>query len=306
MKALVTGGAGFIGSHVVDRLIEEGHSVAVVDDFSSGKRERVNSLARFYQLDIRSPALDQVFDHERPELVSHHAAQVDLRRSLTEPTLDADVNIMGSLNLLECAREHGVKRFVYASTGGAVYGEPLYVPCDENHPPKPISPYGVSKLAVEQYLHFYGQSHGLEYTILRYPNVYGPRQDPFGEAGVVAIFGYQMVRGDQVVINGSGEQQRDFVYVADIVRANMLALEKGQGQTYNLGCGVGTSVNELFAVMKDITGYDREPAYAPPKPGEAFRIYLDAGKAGAEVGWEPLVGLEEGLRKTVDSLLSAG
>jgi UDP-glucose 4-epimerase len=305
MKVLVTGGAGFIGSHVVDSLIEEGHSVVVVDDLSTGKREHVHPQARFYEMDIRSPDLDGMFTEERPELVNHHAAQADVRRSVADPSYDAEVNILGSLNLLECARKHGTKEFIYASTGGAVYGEPAYLPCDENHPLNAICPYGVSKHTVEHYLYLYGQNYGLEYTILRYPNVYGPRQDPFGEAGVVAIFARQMLHGEQVIINGSGEQQRDFVYVADIVRANILAMDKGEGQIYNLGCGVGTSINELFAIMKGITGYAREPVHGPPKPGETFRIYLDAAKAHRELGWEPLIGLEEGLGKTIDFFLKA-
>jgi UDP-glucose 4-epimerase len=218
---------------------------------------------------------------------------------------DADVNVVGSLNLLECARAHGVRKMVYASTGGAVYGEPQYLPCDENHPLNPVCPYGVSKLAVEHYLYLYGLGNDLEYTILRYPNVYGPRQDPFGEGGVVAIFARQMVDGQQVIINGTGEQERDFVYVADVVRANMVAIVEGGRQVYNLGNGVGTSINELFTTMKGLTGYAREHVHGPPKPGETFRIYLDAEKARRELGWEPVVTLEEGLRKTVGSFVNS-
>jgi UDP-glucose 4-epimerase len=313
---------------VVDALIEEGHSVVVVDDLSSGKREHVHHDAKFHQLDIRSPDLERVFAEERPEVVNHHAAQVDVRVSTADPIFDADVNILGSLNLLECARSHGVEKLIYASTGGAVYGEPTYLPCDEDHPVEPICPYGISKLAVEHYLYLYRQSHGLEYTILRYANVYGPRQDPFGEGGVVAIFARQMVEGEQVVINGSGEQERDFVYVDDIVRANLvamerghgetynlgrgvgtsvneLAMERGHGETYNLGRGVGTSVNELFATMQQMTGYAEEPVHGPPQPGETFKIYLDAGKARGGLHWESEVTLEEGLRRTVDHFRSA-
>jgi UDP-glucose 4-epimerase len=305
MKVLVTGGAGFIGSHVVDALIEEGHSVVVVDDLSSGKREHVHHDAKFHQLDIRSPDLERVFAEERPEVVNHHAAQVDVRVSTADPIFDADVNILGSLNLLECARSHGVEKLIYASTGGAVYGEPTYLPCDEDHPVEPICPYGISKLAVEHYLYLYRQSHGLEYTILRYANVYGPRQDPFGEGGVVAIFARQMVEGEQVVINGSGEQERDFVYVDDIVRANLVAMERGHGETYNLGRGVGTSVNELFATMQKMTGYADEPVHGPPKSGETYKIYLDAGKARGGLHWESEVTLDEGLKKTIEHFRSA-
>jgi len=301
LKVLVTGGAGFIGSHVVDALITAGHRVVVVDDLSTGKKEHLNPKATFCQLDIRSPDLEEVIRREKPDLINHHAAHVDVRRSVADPGHDAEVNIAGSLNLLEKARQHGVSRFVYASTGGAIYGEPEYLPCDEDHPLNPLSPYGVSKLAVEKYLFVYGQTYGLRYTILRYPNVYGPRQDPFGEAGVVAIFASRMLRGEEVVINGSGEQVRDFVCVDDIIRANLLAQEALSGQIYNLGTGVGTSINQLFASMKSLTGYAREPVHGPPKPGETFKIYLDAAKARTELGWQPTVGLEDGLRATIAS-----
>ena len=301
MKVLVTGGAGFIGSHVVDGLIEAGHSVAVVDDLSTGKTEHVNPQASFHEVDIRSPELDDVLRQERPDLINHHAAQVDVRRSVSDPLHDADINVVGSLNLLECARRQGIDRFIYASTGGAVYGEPVYLPCDEEHPENPICPYGVSKLTAERYVSFYGHAYGMQYVILRYANVYGPRQDPFGEAGVVAIFSRQMLQGDQVVINGSGEQERDFVYVADIVRANLLAQDNLQGQTLNLGAGVGTSINELFAAMSAMAGYSDKPIHGPPKAGETFKIYLDAQRARAELGWHPDVGLEEGLQATIGS-----
>jgi UDP-glucose 4-epimerase len=301
LKVLVTGGAGFIGSHVVDTLIEEGHKVLVVDNLSTGKKEHLNPEATFYQLDIRSPELQDVFRSEKPDLVNHHAAHVDVRHSVDDPRHDADVNIAGSLNLLECARRHGVSRFVYASTGGAIYGEPEYLPCDEEHPLNPLSPYGVSKLAVEKYLFVYGHTYGLRYVILRYPNVYGPRQDPTGEGGVAAIFARRMVRGEGVVINGSGEQERDFVHVEDIVRANRLAQDLLHGQIYNLGTGAGTSINDLFALMAAMTGYHAEPTYAPPKAGETFKIYLDASKARVELGWQAKVGLHEGLRRTIQS-----
>lgn len=306
MRILVTGGAGFIASHVVDAFVEDGHTVAVVDDLSTGKKGHVNPEVRFYELDIRSPDLHEVFARERPELINHHAAQPYVRRSMENPAFDAEVNIGGSLNLLECARAHGVRKFVYASTGGAAYGEPLYLPCDEKHPLNAICPYGVSKHTVEHYLYLYRQNYGLNYTILRYANVYGPRQDPFGEAGVVAIFASQMVHGEQVIINGSGDQERDFVYVSDIVRANMVAIDNGEGQCYNVGCGKGTSINDLFSEMKRIAGYDMQPIHGPPKPGEVFKIYLNVGKAYAELGWKPLVGLEEGLRTTIDFFRNAG
>ncbi len=301
MKILVTGGAGFIGSHVVDALIERGHEVAVVDDLSTGKREHVNPRARFYHLDIRdAKGLEEVFAAERPEIVNHQAARANVRESLEKPILYAEVNVIGSLNLLELSRKYGVEKFIYASTGGAVYGEPEYLPADEAHPINPLDPYGASKHFVEHYLYLYGVNYGLRYTILRYPNVYGPRQDPYGEAGVVAIFTGQMLRGEQAVINGSGEQERDFVYVGDIVEANLLALDRGDGGIYNLGWGFGTSINEIFARLKEITGYEKEAVHGPPKKGEVFKICLDATKARRELGWVPRISLDEGLRMTVE------
>ncbi len=301
MKILVTGGAGFIGSHVVDLYLEEGHDVVVVDDLSSGRRSNLNPEARFYRLDIRDPAMEEVFETERPQIVNHHAAQMDVRRSVTDPLFDADVNILGSLKLIELAKEYEVDRFIYISTGGAVYGEPEYLPCDEQHPVNPICQYGASKHTVEHYLYMYMVNYGLKYCVLRYPNVYGPRQDPHGEAGVVAIFTGQMHAGDQVVINGDGEQQRDFVYVADCARANLAALYlNSQSGIFNLGSSRGTSVNEIFSELARITGYRRDPIHGPAKVGETRRIFLDASKAERELGWRPRVGLRQGLGHTVD------
>lgn len=299
-KVLVTGGAGFIGSHVVESLLDQGHDVVVVDNLVTGHRENVDPRARFYQLDIRSAELGDLFERERPDAISHHAAQMNVRRSVSDPLYDADVNVLGSLNLIECAVRHKVKKFIYISSGGAVYGEPEELPCDENHPVNPICQYGVTKHIVEHYLYLYKRNYGLDYTVLRYPNVYGPRQDPYGEAGVVAIFTGQMLRGEGVLINGSGEQTRDFVYVKDCAWANVLALENGSGQVYNLGTGVETSVNQIFALLKEIIGYPREPRRGPAMVGETFRIYLDASKAQRELGWQPTVTLQEGLRRTVD------
>ena len=298
MRILVTGGAGFIGSHVVDAFLEAGHHVAVVDDLSTGRRANLNPAATFYQLDIRDPALADVFAAERPEIVSHHAAQIDVRRSVAEPVFDADVNVLGSLNLLEQCREHGVRKVLYASSGGAVYGEPDYLPCDEGHPIRPLCPYGASKYVVEQYLYMYRELHGLDYTVLRYGNVYGPRQDPHGEAGGVAIFTAQMLRGETPTINGSGEQERDFVYVGDCARANRLALERGSGRAYNLGSGEGTAINTLFERLKAATGYAGGAVHGPAKSGETFRIFLDATRAREELGWQPTVDLDEGLART--------
>ncbi len=299
MKILVTGGAGFIGSHVVDRFIAEGHEVVVVDNLSTGRRANLNPQARLYEVDIRSPELAEVFAQERPEVVDHHAAQAEVRRSVVDPLFDAGVNILGSLNLLQNAVLSGVRKVIYISSGGAIYGEPEYMPCDERHPVQPMSPYGTSKHTVEHYLRLYRQLHGLDYTVLRYANVYGPRQDPHGEAGVVAIFAGQMLNGGQPVIYGDGLQERDFVYVADCARANALALSGGSGEAFNIGSGEAISINGLFALMKEITGYGGHAEYAPAKPGDVLRIYLDASKAQRLLGWAPTVGLRQGLAETI-------
>lgn len=301
MKILVTGGAGFIGSHVVDMFIAHGHEVVVVDDLSTGRRSNLNPAATFYQIDIRSPELAQVFEKEKPQVVDHHAAQMDVRHSVEDPIFDADVNVLGSIRLVELARQHAVERFIYISTGGAVYGEPEYLPCDEGHPINPICPYGASKHTVEHYLYMYHELYDLDYVILRYPNVYGPRQDPHGEAGVVAIFTGQMLKGDQVVINGDGDQERDFVYVADCARANLLALTTQNANTvFNLGEGKGTTVNQVYEELKRITSYQLSAVHGPAKVGETRRIYLEAEKAARELDWQPTIGLGEGLTETVE------
>jgi len=301
MKVLVTGGAGFIGSHVVDLFLENGYEVVVVDDLSTGRMSNLNPAARFYQMDIRSPEILQIFEREQPDFVDHHAAQMDVRRSVVDPLFDADVNVRGSINLIEAARKTGVKRFVYISTGGAVYGEPEYLPCDESHPINPICPYGASKHTVEHYLYMYQYNYGMDYSVIRYPNVYGPRQDPHGEAGVVAIFTGLMLDGKQAYVNGDGLQERDFTYVGDCARANLLAVEKAQGSgIYNVGSGEPTNVNEIFDRLKAIIGYPLERLHAPAKLGETRKIYLDASKARRELGWEPAVSLDEGLGRTVE------
>lgn len=301
MKVLVTGGAGFIGSHVVDMCIQHGYEVVIIDDLSTGRESNLNPAAKLYRMDIRDPKLKEVFEREKPDYVDHHAAQMDVRRSTVEPLFDADVNILGSLNLIECAVKFEVKRFVYISTGGAVYGEPEYLPCDEAHPINPICQYGASKHTVEHYLYMYKVNYGLDYTVLRYPNVYGPRQDPHGEAGVVAIFTGQMLRGVQVVINGDGEQERDFVYVGDCARANLMAIQASRGMgILNLGSGQGTTVNEIFEKLRIITGYAKDARHGPAKLGETRRIYLDASKALREMNWQPTVDLRDGLQRTIE------
>jgi len=299
-KILVTGGAGFIGSHVVELFLEKGFEVVILDDLSTGRSSNINPQAKFYQMDIRDPKVREIFINERPDYISHHAAQMDVRRSVAQPLFDADVNILGSINLIECAKEFGVKHFVYISTGGAVYGEPERLPCDEAHPINPICQYGASKHTVEHYLYMYNVNYGLNYTVLRYPNVFGPRQDPHGEAGVVAIFTGKMLAGEPVMINGDGEQTRDFVYVGDCANANYLAVTVDhQPGIYNLGWGRPTSVNDIFNALTKITEYTLQVAYGPAKVGETRHIYLDATKAKKDLNWSPTLTLEEGLKKTV-------
>jgi UDP-glucose 4-epimerase len=299
MRILVTGGAGFIGSHVVDTYIEAGHQVTIVDDLSTGRRENLNPAATFYEIDIRDPQLAEVFEREQPEVVNHHAAQMAVLVSMRDPCFDADVNILGSLNLLECARTHGTRKVIFISSGGAIYGEPVELPCTEAHPVYPLSPYGASKYAFEKYLHVYSYNHGIDYTVFRYGNVYGPRQDPHGEAGVVAIFAGKMLAGETPRINGSGEQERDFVYVGDIARANLLGLETGSRREFNLGTGQGTSVNEIAAHLKALTDHAGDLPHDPAKAGEVFKIYIDAARARQELGWEAQVDLRTGLARTV-------
>lgn len=299
-KILVTGGAGFIGSHVVELFIEKGYEVVILDDLSTGRASNLHPQAKFYKMDIRDPKVREIFEAERPDFISHHAAQMDVRRSVAQPLFDADVNILGSIHLIELAKEFGVKHFVYISTGGAVYGEPEYVPCDEKHPINPICQYGASKHTVEHYLFMYHVNYGLNYTVLRYPNVYGPRQDPHGEAGVVAIFTGKMMAGEPVTINGDGEQTRDFVYVGDCAYANYLAVTVDHKPgIYNIGWGRPNSVNDIFNALKKITDYPHPSAFGPAKVGETRHIYLDASKARNELGWSPTLNLEEGLEKTV-------
>jgi UDP-glucose 4-epimerase len=300
MNVIVTGGAGFIGSHVVDLLLERGDQVAVVDNLSSGKRTNLNPGASLFELDVRSPDLETAFRQFRPEAVFHLAAQVSVKLSVDAPVEDAEVNIKGTVNLLDQCRAFGVRRLVYISTGGALYGEPEWLPCTEEHPVNPLSPYGVSKYAAEKYVELYGRLYGLEYTILRFANVYGPRQDPHGEAGVVAIFSRRMLSGQEVIIFGDGRQERDFVYVEDAARACVTALERGSGQAFNIGTGVGSTVNQVFNGLRKFTDYQLDATYFDSRPEDIYRIFLEASKAHRELGWEPRVTLDEGLRRTLD------
>jgi UDP-glucose 4-epimerase len=299
MKILITGAAGFIGSHIADRYLQLGHQVVIIDNLITGQRENIPSNARFYEMDIRDEKLSAVFEKEKPDLVNHHAAQMDVRKSVSDPIYDAQVNILGSLNLLQNCIQFSVKKFIFSSTGGAIYGEQDYFPADEKHPLRPLSPYGVTKLTTEKYLYFYQQTHGLKYTILRYANVYGPRQNPHGEAGVVAIFSERLLKGKQPLINGDGLQTRDYVYVGDVVEANQLVIEKGDNKIYNIGTGIETNVNELFAYMLSAVGVKMAEKHAAAKPGEQRRSVLSSQFIGEDLGWKPTVKLGEGIPKTV-------
>jgi UDP-glucose 4-epimerase len=300
-RVLVTGGAGFIGSNTADLLVEKGYSVVVVDDLSTGRKENLNPEAAFHKVDITSSKLDSVFAKETPEYVIHLAAHIDVRKSVEEPAHDAKVNVLGTINLLDCCVRHGVKKIVYASSGGAIYGEPQYNPVDEKHPIKPLSPYGASKYAAEKYVELYHATHGLDYCILRYGNVYGPRQDPLGEAGVVAIFTGQLNEGRQPVIFGDGEQSRDFCYVGDVAVSNLLGLERApESRVYNIGSGAETTVNEITEQLIDVMGVDIKPAYGAPVAGEVRHIYLNVSLAEKELAWKAGVDLKTGVKKTVE------
>jgi UDP-glucose 4-epimerase len=297
---LVTGGAGFIGSHLAERLASLGYSVAVVDNLSTGKRENLASQVKFYHASITSPDLNEVFESARPRVVFHNAAQISVSISVREPSQDAETNVLGALRVLELCRRHKVEKLVFSSTGGALYGEPDYLPCDEEHPIRPLSPYGLSKYVGEQYMGLYSRIHGLTTVALRYGNVYGPRQDPHGEAGVVAIFANLMLAGKQPTIFGDGLQERDFVYVGDVVDANVLAMKPGVTGYYNIGTGQGVTVNRIYNSLREALGFKSEAKYGPPRPGDVYKIALDPSKAQRELGWSPKVGIDEGLRRTAE------
>ncbi len=299
-NVIVTGGAGFIGSHLVDRLVAAGLNVAVLDNLSSGKEVNLNKAAALHRIDVRSPDLRGVIALIKPHTIFHTAAQISVAVSARDPAMDADVNIMGSLNVMEAARAAGVKKVVFVSTGGAMYGEPEQMPARESLPPRPLSPYGASKLAFENYLPVYHHLHGIEYAVVRPANVYGPRQDPHGEAGVVAIFTMAMLQGKHCKVFGDGTDERDYVFVGDVV--DLLAKAgAGNGKgPYNGGTGVGTSVNTMFSKLAGLTGYRQRPEYASQRPGDLRRMSLDSSKARQELGWRPQVSLDEGLRRTVE------
>jgi UDP-glucose 4-epimerase len=300
VRITVTGGAGFIGSHVVDAYVAAGHEVSIVDDLSTGRADNLNPRARFHQVDLRDrAAVAAAIAEARPEVINHHAAQLDVRRSVADPALDAQINLIGFLNLVEEARAHGLRRVIFASSGGVVYGESARLPAREPDPSEPISPYGVAKLATERYLHYYAHVYGIPSVWLRYANIYGPRQNPHGEAGVIAIFITMLLDGGEPVINGSGTQTRDYVFVGDIVRANLLALESDYSGPLNVGTGLETDVNQLFALLCDAVGHRPPERHGPAKAGEQLRSVLDASRANEVLGWRPETPLAEGLRHTV-------
>ncbi|AEI66995.1 NAD-dependent epimerase/dehydratase family protein [Corallococcus macrosporus] len=300
MKVLVTGGAGFIGSHVCDEFLRGGHEVIALDDLSGGKRENLDPRVRLAVHDIRSREASELIKSEKPDVLCHLAAQMDVRRSVDDPSFDADVNIRGMLNLLEAARVSGVKKVIFSSTGGAIYGEQDVFPAPESHPTRPISPYGVSKASGELYLGYYRAQYGLPYVALRYANVYGPRQNPHGEAGVVAIFSQRLIAGQGCTIFGEGKQTRDFVFGPDVARANRLAFEKDYVGAINIGTGVETDINRLYALLAEAAGSSVPVTHAPGKPGEQLRSCVDNALARKVLGWEPGVDVREGLRRTIE------
>ncbi|MBI3004555.1 MAG: NAD-dependent epimerase/dehydratase family protein [Ignavibacteriales bacterium] len=300
MNILVTGGAGFIGSHVVDEYLRLGHRVIVVDDLSTGSRENLNPKAKFYEVDIRKEHLADVFRKENIDVVNHHAAQMDVRKSVAEPAYDASINVLGGINLFESARQHGVKKIIFASTGGAVYGEQDYFPADESHPTRPLSPYGITKLVTEKYLFYYQKVHSIDYVVLRYANIYGPRQNPHGEAGVVAIFCSRMIHGKEPVINGDGKQTRDYTYVGDVVKANVAALNDSGSDIFNVGTGIETDVNTLFQHLREYLSPACKEQHGPAQQGEQLRSVISFKKIQDAFGWKPTVDIAEGLRLTAE------
>ena len=304
MKILVTGGAGFIGSQIVDAYLGEGHNVYILDNLSTGFERNINPKAYFIKADITDSKLLNLFSKEKFEVVNHHAAQIDVRKSVNDPIFDANTNILGTINLLQCCIKTGVKKFMFASTGGAVYGEQEYFPADEKHPTNPVSPYGITKLSIEKYLYFYKNEYGLNHTILRYANVYGPRQNPFGEAGVVAIFANKLLKNENPIINGNGNQTRDYVFVEDVVKANVITLNSQSADIYNVGTTVETSVNDLFSKLNSIAGNQAIEKHGPAPKGEQARSVITSEKLFQKFNWKPSLKIDEGLRKTFDSFKS--
>jgi len=302
MKIVVTGGAGFIASHIVDAYISLGHEVVVVDNLSTGRKEFINKKARFYQVDIRNKdKIHEIFIKEKPEIINHHAAQISVRSSVEDPINDAQINILGLLNLMEEGRRIGIKKVIFASSGGVVYGEARRLPTPEDYYPlQPLSPYGVTKLASEYYLNYYYQTYKIPYLAIRYSNVYGPRQNPYGEAGVVAIFTLKLLKGQTPLINGDGRQTRDYIYIGDVVEVNKIALSTSVVGSFNVGTGIETNVIEIYRNLKDIIKTEVASRHGPAKFGEQKRSCLSGRLAREKLGWEAKVNLKEGLRQTVE------
>jgi UDP-glucose 4-epimerase len=301
MKVLVTGGAGFIGSNVADLLISKNHNVVISDNLSSGKKENINKKAKFYKADIfDKKAVERVFVREKPQVVIHKAAQIDVRKSVADPFYDAQINILGSLNVLDACIKNKVKKIIFASSGGTIYGECGVKAPDETSFPKPISPYGIAKHSVENYIKFYSEVYGLEYTILRYGNVYGPRQDPYGEAGVIAIFSMKMLNNEDITIFGNGKQVRDYVFVKDVADANLNALTRGKNEIINIGTGKMFSLNELTKILSKTVGYNKKPSNKPKRKGELFKSFLNVVKAKKFLNWQPKTDIEMGITETVN------
>ena len=300
IKALVTGGAGFIGSHMVDRLLELEYKVVVMDDLSSGKIKNLNSGAVFHHTDITKKTMGEIIQREQPDLVFHMAAQTNVTKSTKNPIDDTNANVIGTMQVLEASRRVGVEKIIYSCTGGALYGDPDKIPCMDDTVPVPVSPYGMSKWIAEQYLEYYYRQYRLNFTSLRYGNVYGPRQDPHGEAGVISIFCQAMLDGKQPQIFGDGTQQRDFISVSDVVDANIAAIDRGDGMTINIATAEATTVTKIFEMLRSIIGYKWDPLHEPQRTGEVYQIALDWSRAAKELDWSPKISLEEGLQMTVD------
>ncbi|MCX7945134.1 MAG: SDR family NAD(P)-dependent oxidoreductase [Deltaproteobacteria bacterium] len=301
MRVLVTGGAGFIGSNVVDAYVEKGYEVLILDNLSTGKEENLNKKAKFVKADVRDfEAVKKIVSDFKPDVVSHHAAQIDVRKSVEDPQFDAEVNIIGIINLLQAIKDYNVKKFIFASSGGASYGEQIYFPADEEHPQNPESPYGICKLTSEKYLRYYKRAFGLSYISLRYSNVYGPRQDPLGEAGVVAIFTSRLLRKEPCVIYGDGKQTRDYIFIADVVEANLAAIGSTYNGPINVGTGIETDVNTIYSLLCEITGFSGEAVYAPARVGEQRRSVISNNLLKEVLGVENLTPLRIGLEKTVE------
>ena len=297
---LITGGAGFIGSHLADKLIKQGYKVVVIDNLSTGRKENLNSEAKFYKIDIQSLKVAQIFQKEKPDIIFHLAAQIDVRKSVKNPTEDAKINILGTLNLLENCKKFGIKKFIFASTGGAIYGEANIIPTPETYSELPLSPYGIAKLTIEKYLNYYHRVFDLPFVALRYGNVYGPRQNSKGEAGVIAIFCDKMLKKKQLIINGNGRQTRDYVFIDDVVKANILALKKNKNGIFNIGTAKETDVNTIFRELKKLTGLKCKKAHSLQKSGEQKQSCLDFSKAKKELNWQPKYSLDEGLKQTLN------